>query len=292
MKVASTVVTRVIETEMPLLDPAELYPDSTPEILDREATWLVPRFQCPDTRKLILSMQGFVLQSQGKTILVDTCVGDCKHRARPLFDRQKWNWLDRFRSAGFDPEGVDVVLSTHLHVDHVGWNTMQDDTGQWRPTFPNARYLFTRPEVGFWTGPAGAALLPRTGDYITDSVLPIFEAGLADVVEMDYRIGPEIRLLPTPGHSPGHVCVEVGQGKDLLVIAGDILHTVLQCKYPQWSTRFCADPEASRDTRIRFLKTYADTATRIAPAHFPSPGIGRILSQGNAFRFEFDENIA
>lgn len=288
MKVASTVVTRVIETEMPLLDPAELYPDSTPEILAREAHWLMPRFQCPETGRLILTMQGFVLQSQGKTILVDTCVGDCKHRARPLFDRQRWGWLDRFRAAGFDPEEVDIVLSTHLHVDHVGWNTMRDETGLWRPTFPNARYLFTRPEVGFWTGPAGGALLPRTGDYIADSVLPIFEAGLADVVEMDHQILPEIRLLPTPGHSPGHVCVEVGRGSDQLVIAGDILHTVLQCVYPQWSTRFCANAAASRATRIRFLQTYADTETRIAPAHFPSPGVGRIRSEGEAFRFVFD----
>jgi hypothetical protein len=130
VKFASTVVTRVIETEMPLLDPAELYPDSTPEILAREAHWLMPRFQCPDTQKLILTMQGFVLQSHGKTILVDTCVGDCKHRARPLFDQQRWGWLDRFRATGFDPEGVDIVLSTHLHVDHVGWNTTRDDTGQ------------------------------------------------------------------------------------------------------------------------------------------------------------------
>ncbi len=288
MKFSSTVVTRVIETEMPLLDPAELYPDSTPEILAREAHWLMPRFQCPETQKLILTMQGFVLQSHGKTILVDTCVGDCKHRARPLFDNQRWGWLDRFRAAGFDPEGVDIVLSTHLHVDHVGWNTMRDDTGQWRPTFPNARYLFTRPEVGFWTGPAGGTLLPRTGDYIADSVSPIFAAGLADVVEMDHRINPEIRLLPTPGHSPGHVCVEVGCGQDLLVIAGDILHTVLQCAYPQWSTRFCADAAASRETRIRFLQTYADTETLVAPAHFPSPGVGRIRSEGAAFRFVFD----
>ena len=288
MKFASTVVTRIIETEMPLLDPAELYPDSTPEILAREARWLMPRFQCPETHKLILTMQGFVLQSRGKTILVDTCVGDCKHRARPLFDNQRWGWLDRFRAAGFDPEGVDIVLSTHLHVDHVGWNTTLDDTGHWRPTFPNARYLFTRPEVGFWTGPAGGALLPRTGDYIADSVLPIFAAGLADVVEMDHRINEEIRLLPTPGHSPGHICVEVGHGQDLLVIAGDILHTVLQCTYPHWSTRFCADAAASWETRVRFLQTYADTETRIAPAHFPSPGVGRIRSEGAAFRFVFD----
>lgn len=287
MKVGASTITRVIEEEGPLLDPAELYPDYRPELL-ADLPWLKPRFLTRDGKQLTMTMQGFVIRSGGKIIIVDTCVGDCKKRNRAVFDNKRWGWLDRLKAeTGVDPADVDIVLSTHFHVDHVGWNTYLAADGTWQPTFPNARYLFTEPEIAFWRGEKGQGMLLRAGDYVADSVLPIIDAGLADFVAMDTRLTADVVMIPTPGHSPGHVCVAVGHGAERVIVAGDVIHTVLQCRWPQWSTRFCVDPDASRTMRMSFMAEHAAAGTLLAPAHFPSPTWGRLVTEGDHYRFVF-----
>lgn len=286
LHVGRTEITRIVESEGPLLDPRELYPDFDDAMMANERPWLAPRFLDPGTGLLTMAMQGFVLRQGGRTILVDTCVGDCKARARAIFHQRRWNWLDRLGEI-VAPGDVDMVLCTHFHVDHVGWNTYLADDGTWRPTFPNARYLFTAPELGFWQGEQGQAMLPRTGDYVGDSVQPILDAGLADIVPTDQRVTDDVRLLPTPGHSPGHVCVDIGRGTERLILMGDVLHTVLQCRFPRWSTRFCSHPDEARTTRLAFMEEHAAAGTLLAPAHFPTPSWGRLVADGDHYRFAF-----
>lgn len=277
---------RVVESEFPALEPAEVYPDCTADDLASDMSWLAPRFYDRVSGKLILSFQGFLVRSNGKNILVDTCVGDCKARRRPSFDRQGWNWLDRLRGAGCEPEDVDLVICTHFHVDHVGWNTRLVD-GNWVPTFPNARYLFAKQEWDYWHSGEGNQNIARTGDYMTDSIIPVVDAGLADFVDMDHRIDQHVSLIPAPGHTPGMVCVSLQSNGHQAIIAGDLLHTLLQVVHPQWSTRFCADASLSRQTRNAFLNRYADTEVMILPAHFPSPTAGHIKRHEGSFRFRF-----
>jgi glyoxylase-like metal-dependent hydrolase (beta-lactamase superfamily II) len=285
-RVGELTVSLVVESEFPVLTPSEVYPDSTKEDIDKNEAWLAPRFYDRVSDKLILSFQGFLIRSDKKNILVDTCVGDCKERRRQSFDQQRWKWLDKLRSAGCDPADIDVVVCTHFHVDHVGWNTQLID-GSWRPTFPNARYLFVKKEWDYWLSGKGAHNISRTGDYMEDSILPVVEAGLVDFVDMDHRIVPGITLVPAPGHTPGMVCVDLQSNQSHAIITGDLLHTVLQVIYPDWSTRFCADSEQSRETRKAFLERYANTDVMIFPAHFPSPTAGYIERAFNGFRYRF-----
>ena len=172
---------RVVESEGPLLSPFEIFTDCTQAHLDANRDWLQPRFQDPASGLLTITIQSFLIRQNGLTILVDSCSGNDKEaRARPQFRRAKWPWLERLADAGVKPEDIDIVLCSHLHVDHVGWNTRLDN-GRWVPTFPNARYLISRREWDHWQA-AGAAALSRTGDYITDSVLPVFAAGQAELI--------------------------------------------------------------------------------------------------------------
>jgi glyoxylase-like metal-dependent hydrolase (beta-lactamase superfamily II) len=285
-QVGDLTVTLVVESEFPVLTPSEVYPDATAEDIDKNEAWLAPRFYDRISEKLILSFQGFLIRSEGKNILVDTCVGDCKDRRRPSFDQKKWRWLDQLMAEGCEPEQVDIVVCTHFHVDHVGWNTQRVD-GTWQPTFPNARYLFVKKEWDYWLSGEGAHNINRTGDYMEDSILPVVEAGLVDFVETDHRIDPCVSLKPAPGHTPGMVCVDLQSKDSHAIIAGDLLHTILQVIHPSWSTRFCADPVLSRDTRKAFLERYANTDVMILPAHFPSPTAGYIEHDSNGFSYRF-----
>ncbi len=288
-------ITRLVEAEEPLLKPAEIFPDSTPEIIEKNLDWLVPQFYDPQSDRLIISIQSFIVETKDKIIVVDTCVGDCKPRIRHDFDRKQWNWLDKLIALGIDPESVDVALSTHMHVDHVGWHTRLVD-GEWKPTFPNARYLFTKPEWDYWKDNEGHPSLARSGDYIGDSIWPLFHAGLADVVDMNYRITDEIKLVPFPGHTPGHVGVAVtGAAKEALLSA-DLFHHPLQCAYPDWNTRFCLNQDQSRATRMAAMEELADKGTLLMPAHFPAPNAGRLerIAKGecpdhpeHVYRFRF-----
>lgn len=288
-------VTRVEEASDPILRPAEIFPDSTPEIIQANLDWLSPRFYDAESDRLVITIQSFLLQSGGLNILVDTCVGDCKQRLRPDFDNKRWQWLDRLAAAGVQPQDVHFAVSTHLHVDHVGWHT-QRVGDEWKPTFPNARYLFTHPEWEYWRNNEGHPALVRTGDYIGDSVWPLFHAGQADLVAMDHEIAPGIALVPLPGHTPGHVGVSVSGSHREVLLTADLFHHPLQCCYPHWNTRFCLDPEHSRATRLRMMAHLAETGLLVLPAHFPAPtaGVLRKLTPGedamhpdHVYRFDF-----
>tara|TARA_R110000851_G_scaffold73980_1_gene163130 strand:- start:11849 stop:12769 length:921 start_codon:yes stop_codon:yes gene_type:complete len=288
-------ISRIIESSEPLLRPAEIFPDSDPDIIARNIDWLAPHFYDPETDKLVITIQSFLLETQTHKILIDTCVGDCKQRVRSEFHEKQWNWLKGLESLGLGVEDIDIVLSTHMHVDHVGWNTRFNGK-EWVPTFPNARYLFTAPEWDYWKENEGHPALVRSGDYIGDSVWPLFHAGQADLVNMDHEIVPGVRLVPLPGHTPGHVGVEIDNASDPTLITADLFHHPLQCCYPHWNTRFCLDPLKSRATRLNAMADLAHKGTTVMAAHFPSPNAGKIevvkhnepdAARGHVYRYRF-----
>jgi glyoxylase-like metal-dependent hydrolase (beta-lactamase superfamily II) len=217
------------------------------------------------------------------TILVDSCIGNDK--PRPL--RPKWNmktddvYIRALAAAGFSVTDIDFVMCTHLHVDHVGWNTRLENS-RWVPTFPNARYVFDKQEFDYWTEQHAKAAVPAFGD----SVLPVVEANKAEIVGNDYAIGDHTRILPTPGHTPGHVAFTFGRGKDDAVFCGDLMHTPLQTRYPELSVKFDVDQAQAAVTRRAFLERYCDTETLCCTAHFPSPSTGKIRRLGNGFSCE------
>ncbi|MGA2952841.1 MAG: MBL fold metallo-hydrolase, partial [Caulobacteraceae bacterium] len=170
---------------------------------------------------------------------------------------------------------------THLHVDHVGWNTMLEN-GRWVPTFPKARYLLGREEYAHWS----SVDEDETQQILADSVRPIFDAGLADLVEMDHVISPEVRLIPSVGHTPGHVCVVIESQGERAVITGDSTHHPCQIAHPDWSPVFDSDQVQSAKTRARLFAEWADEETLVIGTHFSAPTAGRIRRDGTAFRFE------
>ena len=198
---------------------------------------------------------------------------------------KSWPYLENLAAIGVSPEEIDFVMCTHLHIDHVGWNTRLVD-GRWVPTFANARYLIARAEWDHWKEDTNRARY--TSDrYPEDSILPVIEAGQVEFVDMDYAFDDEIWLDPTPGHTPGHVCVHITSGGREAVMSGDIMHHPVQCAEPDWSSCFCVDPEHSHQTRLAFFERYANSDVLIMPAHFPTPTAGLIRPWGEAFRFEF-----
>jgi glyoxylase-like metal-dependent hydrolase (beta-lactamase superfamily II) len=285
-RIGEVEVSRVIEFEMPLIEPAVLYPDITPDVVARHRPWLEPKLLDPATGRLVLSIHSFVVKTPRHRILVDACGGNDKNRPqKTFFHMKRWPYLENLAAAGYAPEDIDFVLCTHLHNDHVGWNTRLQD-GRWVPTFPRARYLFAREEWEHWRVSELRARY-TTDRYFEDSLLPVIESGQAEFVGMDYVFDDHAWLEPSPGHTPGHVSLRIRSEGAMAVLTGDIMHTALQCAEPDLSSCFCVDPAHSRRTRRHFLETHADTPVLVMPAHFPTPSVGWIKPAGAGFRFQF-----
>lgn len=279
-------VTRIVEMEMPMLGATEFFPDWDPRAVEAHRDWMVPRHFDPASGKVVINIQAFLIRTPHHTILVDTCVGNHKPRNREMFNDQVFPWMDNFRAAGVTPEEIDFVLCTHMHVDHVGWNTKLED-GRWVPTFRNAKYIFSRTELDFWMEQSEQDRMTRTGDYVADSVIPILEAKRELVVDMDHAIEDGLTLEPLPGHTPGMVGLNVASGGDQAILCGDMMHHMIQCHIPDWSTIACADQSAARGTRKAFLDSYADRDVTIIPSHFPNPTAGFIVPNGDSFAFRY-----
>ena len=279
-------IDRVIESEVPFIEPEIFLPDMDADVLAANLDWLAPRYFDPESGKLNFAFQSYILRNDRHTIVVDTCVGNDKERpTRPAWHLQNWPYLADLAKAGVQPEEVNFVMCTHLHIDHAGWNTRLVD-GRWVPTFPNARYIFAREEYRFWeerdrSGEQG--LVPNIFD---DSVLPVMEAGQAELVDMDYQFDDGLWFEPAPGHTRGNVVINLRSGGESAVLSGDVLHHPLQLLRPEWSSRACEDRAQSAATRRALIERLADTPTLLAPAHFASPSMGHIVSRGDAFGYQ------
>ena len=234
---------------------------------------------------LLLSFHCFLVRTNQHIILVDLCIGNNKSRpTRPPWHLRDGPFLAQLSAVGVEPDDVDFVMCTHLHADHVGWNTKRED-GAWVPTFPNAEYLFTETEYSYWKA-AFDAEPPEPLNYgsFEDSVLPVVVAGQATMVASDHRVDAGIHLEAAPGHTPGNVLVHLEDGGGHAILCGDVMHHPVQLIHPEWSTKFCHDQDQSFITRTRLLENYSDTRTLILPAHFQAPTFGRIVRAGDLYR--------
>jgi glyoxylase-like metal-dependent hydrolase (beta-lactamase superfamily II) len=281
--VGDLTIHRIVEQEGPYPPALDLFSGLTPEVLAQNRDWMRKARALDAEDRLILCFQSYILRTPHHTILIDSCIGNDK----PLPGRPKWNmktddtYMRAFKAAGFSVEDIDFVMCSHLHVDHVGWNTRLEN-GRWVPTFPNARYLFGKTEFDYWTQQHARAAVPA----FADSVLPVVETQRADIIGEDFAIGDHLRILPTPGHTPGHVAFAAGRNKDDAVFAGDVMHSPLQTRYPELSPQFDVDPAQSAVTRRKFLERYCDTDTLCCTIHFPSPSAGKIRRSGDGFSCE------
>ena len=272
---------RIVEAGGPMGPALQMLPGLTEEMLAENRGWMRPH-ALTENDFLIFSFQSWVVRTPHHTILVDSCIGNHKNVPRPAWNQKNDDvYMDRLAAHGLRVEDIDYVMCTHLHVDHVGWNTRLEN-GLWVPTFPNARYVFNRTEFDFWSAKNDAE---PVGPMV-ESVLPVVAAGRADIVGDDYGIGDHVRLLPTPGHTAGHVAIQFGRGRDEAVMTGDIFHSPLQARYPDLSPGFDQDGVKSAVTRRAFLERYCDTDTLCCTVHFPSPSAMRVKRWGDGFKCE------
>ena len=286
-------VLRIEEMVGPMFDPTTFFPDHDAAVMAAARERFGPD-QIADNGRIIASMHSWLLEVEGRTVLVDGCIGDCKDR-QPY---RRWHelqtdWPRRLALAGVTPEQIDFVMCTHLHVDHVGWNTRLVD-GRWVPTFPNARYLFSADEVDHFREEYGR---PPSDEFEAvsrkvweDSVLPVLDAGLVDLVEGVRAVIPDrVVMEPTPGHTPGSASLFLCDDVERALFTGDVIHHPVQVLQPDWNSAFCEIPEQARATRRALLERAADTDALLMPAHFGWPYAARIHRSGSAFDLTFVE---
>ena len=283
IEIGSATIHRIVEQEGPFFDAMPFFPGMTKEFLDENRAWLQPRFLDAND-KLILCIQSYVVQTPHHTIMIDTCVGN--HKPRPT--RNFWDMMnsDRYEkslaAAGFSVNDIDYVMCTHLHTDHVGWNTRREN-GRWVPTFPKARYVFADRELAYWTKRQQDD--PVACPWIVDSVLPIVAANRADIVTSAHAFNDLVTLIPTPGHTIDHYSVKVGRPGADAIITGDMIHSPLQARFPELGMMADYDSKQAGESRRALFGRVCDTSTLMCTAHFPSPSTARVVRHREAFDF-------
>ncbi|MFJ6785484.1 MBL fold metallo-hydrolase [Streptomyces yangpuensis] len=281
--VGSVVVHRIDEIPLPPQTGPWLLPAATAEVVS-EQDWLRPDFADRDG-VLRLDSHSFAMVVDGLRVVVDTGIGNGKTRANPAWHDLRTDYLERLARAGFPPESVDLVLLTHLHTDHVGWNTREVD-GSWVPTFPSARYLTAKAEYDFW---AAYDMDEARAAMFRDSVHPVEEAGLLDVVDVPaggVTVAAGLELVPAPGHTPGHTAVRVTSGGATALITGDCIHHPVQLAHPEIGSCVDIDPERAEATRRELLASLAGTNALLLGTHFPPPTAGRVVADGDTYRLK------
>jgi glyoxylase-like metal-dependent hydrolase (beta-lactamase superfamily II) len=281
-------VHRVTEYEGPFIAPQVFFPDYDPSVLLECPELASPRVIDPSSGKLVFGFHCFIVKTGRHTILIDSCLGNDKERpTRPQFHRLKTSFVSDLAAAGVSVEEVDYVMCTHLHWDHVGWNTRLDN-GRWVPTFPNARYVMARREFEHWDAAHKDSEDTPHKRAFEDSVLPVVRSGQSVLVDDDYAFEDGLWFEAAPGHTPGNVVIHVRSREERAVFMGDVVHHQLQLARPAWSTLACSDREVSRKTRMRLIEECAESGMRVLPSHFPAPTTGRIVRERGAYRFRFE----
>jgi len=293
LTLGATTIDRVAELDAFWVDPQWLYPNVRIDMVARHEAALGARLVQPATRKLCLSFHSYVVRTRGRTILVDTCNGHHKPRMPWEHALQSSDYLANLARLGLRPHDIDVVLCTHLHTDHVGWNTRLVD-GRWVPTFPKARYVMAQREFEHAMAMvAGGKATPVGRESFLDSVLPLVEGGRVDLVGMDHvldgDLGHGVWLEAAVGHTPGHVNVHVQGGGAHAIISGDVVHHPILFLEPTLVNLGDWDAELAARTRQRLFERCADTSTLLLTMHFPPPTAGRLASTPDGFRFRFLE---
>lgn len=272
-------IAKIVESEG-LWEPTRLVPAATPEVVLAHP-WALGPFADADSGAIRVSIHTFAIEVGDEKIIVDTCGGNDKVRpGSPAFHLQRSDFLDRLAAAGFAPDEVTAVVCTHLHVDHVGFNTVLDGD-RWRPAFPNARYLFGEREWRHWSVEP-----QKYGDVVGDSVRPVIDAGRAELVASDLRLNEAVWLEPTPGHTPGHHSVRISSAGQDAVITGDIVHAAVQCEHPDWASAPDVDAALAAQTRRAFLERYCDQHTLVLATHLGGPSCGHLHRHNAGWRLQ------
>jgi glyoxylase-like metal-dependent hydrolase (beta-lactamase superfamily II) len=282
-KVGRVEITRLVEVWKWEDDIWMVLEDSKPAIVHTQP-WLLPDHVTPEGR-MFINFQAFVVTAGHRRIMVDTCIGADRERQFPVFTNMRTTFMQDLASLGIGPMDIDTVLCTHLHFDHVGWNTHLVD-GRWVPTFPQARYLFSRKEYDHWL------MLRETGGYhginhLSDAVDPVIEAGLVDFIPDDHALSEEIRLFPTPGHTPGHISVYISSQGQEAVITGDMMHHPIQVALPEHAATFDMDKPTGAKTRSEFVQRFTEKPVLVIGSHFADPGAGYIVRHGDGRKLKY-----
>ena len=293
LKLGAATVQRIEESYEPNFEAKSFFPDWQPSVVSQHRSWMVPDHYDEASGFLKLSVHSWLITIGGKRILIDTCVGNHKSRpARPKWHLMETPYLARLKAAGVDPDQVDMVMCTHLHVDHVGWNTRLDN-GKWVPTFPNARYVMSRTDHDFWKEEAAR---PGTEAFkvntYNDSVLPIVEARKAEFVTGEHAMCGCMTIRPTPGHTPGQIRFDLESRGKRAIFAGDALHNPVQVPLWRWNSVFCEDREQARLTRHKLLADCVEQGALLMPAHFAPPHAAYIRANGERFELDWDHDNA
>jgi glyoxylase-like metal-dependent hydrolase (beta-lactamase superfamily II) len=285
-------ITRLVESSGtgPMGGADSFLSEAYPHVL-KTIDWLIPDFVNEEGHARF-SLHALLVQTPTYRLIVDTCVGNDKDRVMPFFNKLSTSFLADLEALGWSRDSVDGVLCTHLHVDHVGWNTMLVD-GQWVPTFPKAQYFIARSEYLHWqrevaemtADEVGVRAIMDTRATFADSVKPVIDAGLEVLVDCDAPIVPGIRLIPTPGHTPGHVSVVIESNGERAIITGDMMHHPCQVARPEWAAAFDSDAQESTATRLAFFQEYADTPTLVIGTHFGGPTAGYLKHVDGGYQF-------
>ncbi|HEY3535990.1 MAG TPA: MBL fold metallo-hydrolase [Trinickia sp.] len=282
-RVGDATITKVTE-QLFSLKTSALFPDFESTVIDEHRTWLSGNHLDAAEENFMLSVHTWVVRRGGQVILVDTASGN--HKDRPfsaIFHQLNTPYLERLALAGVNPEDVDLVLLTHLHVDHVGWNTVLRD-GKWVPTFPNARYVLATPEREFFATDAGQ----KRRMVFEDSVLPVIEAGLSDEIGANGgEYLPGIKFHPTPGHCVGHMSIEIESAGERALFTGDIWHHPIQAYRPNWSSTFCADRDGATRSRKWLLERAAQSGATVFTPHFAGTSAGTVQKHDDRFVWQF-----
>ena len=281
-QIGDILVDRIVEMEVPFMTPQEAFPDAPHDAIEANKHWLEPSALCPQTGMLIIAIQTWVIRTPQHLILVDTCIGCDKtnHYFDAWHQRTDDSWYLKLLEKGINPGNVDYVFCTHLHGDHCGWNTRLID-GRWVPTFPNAKYIIARQEID-------QSAADNSPAY-QESVLPVIETGQVVAVETYYALDDQVWLEPTPGHTPGHVAVHLASKGQRAVLCGDLIHSPLQCLYPNWKYWIDFDQALAIQTRKHFLESRSEDNSLVFTAHFPTPSAGYVESRDDAFWFRFSD---
>ena len=280
--VGNVEITQIVELTFEGLE--AFLPDAAPEAV-LAMKWLKPHF-ITEEGALRFSIHALVIDTGTTRVIVDTCVGNDKTRETfPDWHMLQTNFLDDLAAAGYPRESIDYVLCTHLHLDHVGWNTMLEGE-RWVPTFPNARYLIERTEFAYVAEAQEADdvepwLVESNRAVMADSIQPVVDAGLVELVDTDHQITEGVRLVPTPGHTIGHVSVLIGTDVGSALITGDAVHHPCQLAHPEWSITTDYDRNLSTATRRALFERFADTPALIIGTHWPQPSAGTIGQIGH-----------
>ncbi|GAA0905470.1 MULTISPECIES: MBL fold metallo-hydrolase [Streptomyces violaceusniger group] len=278
-------VTRVEEMHGPVgMDPGTFFPGSPKQHWDEHRSVLVPDFLSDETGICQVAVQTWVLRSEGKTVLIDTGIGNHKERPHtPAWDHLELDFLDNLQRAGVHPDDVDIVVNTHLHVDHVGWNTHLEGQS-WVPTFRNATYVMPKADFEFWNPANNPKIAGGVNENVfEDSVAPVHAAGQVQLWESSHQIDANLRLQAAPGHTPGSSVLMLDSGSERAVFAGDLMHSPFQVMQPDHNSCFCEDAQASRKTRHEILGWAADANALVLPAHFAGHGALEVERSGGSF---------